>query len=596
MIPGLEIGMLIAGIIALATGKFTLSKKRIAKGTAARVAGVVLLLPLPLAFAAGFVIGLTCTAQGVPFRAEDWKFDLALIEGTIILGCLILAIVIAYSHSRPPESTAASMRNTVGWAEPVEDEALDVMPVGGSEAIQPRPVPVWSPPVPLRMDRAGKKPDVRRGNRNVVPWIVGGAAFFVVLVVAGCLLFFYWVRSQQSVPTPATYAQGDNLTPGENHQGAPPFNLEQYRAALRERERKMFPDKQTKQQVPPPAPGPIPVPTPGPIPAPAPVPINPLVLPPIPAAVAIKPPVLLQERVVVQLPSPVSDVTVGGGGRYLILHLSQQRQLAVFDVNEGKVVKSLPISADKIKIAAGMDKLIVVLCDTKMVQRWSLATWEREAEAPFAMKVPVVSTAMGSASDGPLLIEGCNWPSLGECVFFDILQMKKLELPSDPHSFFDTEPNVFVRGSANGRVFANMSYSGVQTCVLTNGQIQRYRGQGGRYPVPGPDGKVIYTQKGQCNVQLQPLGGDRPAWPAHCSLYYLTMGPTRGDLKIHRVGEVQSLLTIQGIEGAEEPTGESRSGLSLDRRIHFVPDAKLLITIPPTNDQLILRRVDVTRR
>ena len=64
-----------------------------------------------------------------------------------------------------------------------------------------------------------------------------------------------------------------------------------------------------------------------------------------------------------KLPAPAADACAGGGGRFLILHLAQTRQLAVFDVNQAKVVKYLPVPADNVRFAAGMNKLLVVAPD-----------------------------------------------------------------------------------------------------------------------------------------------------------------------------------------------------------------------------------------
>src|SRR5262249_45346531 len=59
-------------------------------------------------------------------------------------------------------------------------------------------------------------------------------------------------------------------------------------------------------------------------------------------------------------PAQVRDVCVGGGGRFLILHLLGQGRLAVFDVNEAKIVKSIPAPDDHTLFTAGMDKLFIL--------------------------------------------------------------------------------------------------------------------------------------------------------------------------------------------------------------------------------------------
>ena len=37
----------------------------------------------------------------------------------------------------------------------------------------------------------------------------------------------------------------------------------------------------------------------------------------------------------VRLPASIKDIVAGGGGRYLIMHLAQLRQLAIFDTSKG---------------------------------------------------------------------------------------------------------------------------------------------------------------------------------------------------------------------------------------------------------------------
>lgn len=106
MIFILEIGMLVAGILALAKGKLTFSKNRIVEGTAARVVGLILVLPLPLAFGIGVVIGfLTAFPHGVqrrPGGVQDFQDTLTLMELAIVLVCGVLAAVVGFAYSSRP--------------------------------------------------------------------------------------------------------------------------------------------------------------------------------------------------------------------------------------------------------------------------------------------------------------------------------------------------------------------------------------------------------------------------------------------------------------------------------------------------------------
>src|SRR5262249_49096224 len=77
------------------------------------------------------------------------------------------------------------------------------------------------------------------------------------------------------------------------------------------------------------------------------------------------------------------DVEVGGGGRFLVLHLRDRRKLAIFDLGEGKVVKEIPLADEVIRYAAGAHQVIVLYPNVQRIHFWSLTTFEREGQAPF---------------------------------------------------------------------------------------------------------------------------------------------------------------------------------------------------------------------
>src|SRR5262249_30090544 len=110
-----------------------------------------------------------------------------------------------------------------------------------------------------------------------------------------------------------------------------------------------------------------------------------------PPALAIKPAPLAGDKVTVNLPASMQQACVGGGGRYLILHLPQQRKLAVFDSNEAKVVKYLPVAEDEISFTAGLDKLFVALPAANLLQRWDLTTFEKELTVPAPVAVKALA-------------------------------------------------------------------------------------------------------------------------------------------------------------------------------------------------------------
>src|SRR5262249_41383010 len=72
-------------------------------------------------------------------------------------------------------------------------------------------------------------------------------------------------------------------------------------------------------------------------------------VPPLRPSPVVRPPQLSADKVVKKLSSPIADVAVGGGGRYLVLYLPQEHKLAVFDVSEAKITGFVPMPGDNVK-------------------------------------------------------------------------------------------------------------------------------------------------------------------------------------------------------------------------------------------------------
>lgn len=102
----LEILMLIAGLYALIAGKVTLSKGLQLQGTRARIAGLFLVAPLPLALVSGVVLGILVAASGSD--ASSILGIATVVEVLIVLGCLAGAVIYALATkpsnpSSPPQ-------------------------------------------------------------------------------------------------------------------------------------------------------------------------------------------------------------------------------------------------------------------------------------------------------------------------------------------------------------------------------------------------------------------------------------------------------------------------------------------------------------
>jgi hypothetical protein len=351
-------------------------------------------------------------------------------------------------------------------------------------------------------------------------------------------------------------------------------------------------------------------------PEPPPKPVEPaepgksLVAPPA-VQVSITPAPLKEDVTTLALPSAVSDIAVGGGGRYLFLHLPKERQLAVFDASAARVIRYLPLAEDNVKFAAGMDKLFILLTDKSILQRWNLVTMEREVTAPLPVTGTVKTMLMGSASGGPLFLGGVGGIGERGVTFLDPLTMKPLKPQgnADVGIGFDHYPPT-VRVSADGRVYGlwqqGLSPSGLRTMVIDGMTLKNhYEHTSVGHILPGPDGQTLFTGAGLYTAQTKKIGEKTGfTLPALHGSYYLALdnpfnvhpnqAKERLPVAVHMLGDARPLITLPSLEGLDRPDIFNRNAsLPLDKRLFLVPDARLLVTIPLTADKLYLHRFDL---
>jgi hypothetical protein len=335
------------------------------------------------------------------------------------------------------------------------------------------------------------------------------------------------------------------------------------------------------------------------------------------AALAIHPPALAKDKVEKLVPGTIANVSVGGGGRFLVLHLPKQRKLGIFDVNEARITHYLSVADDQVHFAAGQSKLLVVLGNQNILQRWDLITGKREVAVPFPLGGVIKTLALGSASEGPLLVYwavGTGALDRTSIDFLDIHTLNRLDLVKEGggggfhHCYRDF---MHIRASAEGSVFGMWCTShtpqGLNSLTLTGKQLEaHYDHTSVGHVVPGPQGKTLYTGSGPYTVQLKAMGNQRGLFcvPARHGRYYLSLTPRdRGripgiapkppGLALHLAGETRPLLTLADIQAPVLDERWTRTDFTMDKRIHLIPQAKLLVIIPGTNDRLILHRFDV---
>jgi hypothetical protein len=161
---------------------------------------------------------------------------------------------------------------------------------------------------------------------------------------------------------------------------------------------------------------------------------------------------------------------------------------------------------------------------------------------------------------------------------------------------------VHLRASANGSLFGAwntaVTPSGTASFVYTDALTRTfYSHSSPGYILPSPDGKTLFTRLGQQSPQLpmvfpQPPPGN-PVIPAHHGNYYLSL-PMPGKDGAPEIRAVARDKPVAVLGDLDVPTwaGEEwiKHDFTFDKRIHIIPEAGLVITIPTENDRLVLHR------
>lgn len=124
LLIGLGIGLMVAGIIALATGRMKFTKTRAVQGVPARLLGAALLAPLPVGFLAAMIYTMANIDPNQPEQAKEWARQndgaiTAVMAGTMI-GLAVLIIIIAAFLAKPIEPERKRYRR--GDYDDFEDE------------------------------------------------------------------------------------------------------------------------------------------------------------------------------------------------------------------------------------------------------------------------------------------------------------------------------------------------------------------------------------------------------------------------------------------------------------------------------------------
>ncbi len=313
-----------------------------------------------------------------------------------------------------------------------------------------------------------------------------------------------------------------------------------------------------------------------------------------PSSVKIAPPALDTDKVSKRLPGTYSEVALGGAGRYLIFQMPKLKKLAIFDVNEARVTKYIPLTEDDIAFAAGLDSIVVGLKKSGKLERWSLTTSELEKTFTPPFSEAITSVALGHASNGPVVVNG-QFLELDTFGYSPLVDDKTKERPNIGGGRIP---------SADGTVYTSwntqLSPSSSTTFVVEGGVVKRYEGGEYRHVVPGPDGRTMFTGKGIAGQTLQRAGADDANYgyclPAVRGEYFLSLTTSDeksgGGFAVHFGNLKRPIGKLDKAGHGLRFDGWDRDPSGPWKRAFLIPDAKVIAVLPASNDQVVLHKFD----
>jgi hypothetical protein len=307
-------------------------------------------------------------------------------------------------------------------------------------------------------------------------------------------------------------------------------------------------------------------------------------------------------KVEVKFPEPFAQVRTGGAGRYLIFHFPKAKKLAVFDVSQAKVVHEIEVP-DDVRYAAGLDKLLVVVPGQPLLQRWDLRTFRREKTRPAPGGV--LAAFMGSGGRGPLLLF-----IAGGLVVWDVERMEHADMDASglgPYKGNDPLYRISADGQAIVVTQPGQQYVLVRLRRPKNTLAKSPDAYGFNYgfnahgALPNTDASLVFRFGGIYDGDMRPLAAAAfqglVLLPTEDPRFFLALKEESRDTSrvlICASADRQVVLEVPGVEKMTGPGFTPYAGLfGEEPRVHYLPSAHVLVTLPQSNDRVVVRSLNL---
>lgn len=307
----------------------------------------------------------------------------------------------------------------------------------------------------------------------------------------------------------------------------------------------------------------------------------------------------------VALDGPVTAMYVGGAGKYLAFHLGTSRELVVYDVVVAKVVSRVNgIDPNNSRIAVSRDKVFVGRRSDVRLTRYDLRTGAQEATVAGVPGERLEHMAVGSGSDGPLVLGVNTQERRYQARLYDPNTLATFEADIDDPQRADAQRFPFNTGLGA----AHVAVSGDGRAISLGDRLFT-RTAGGYVAVtinpssglrPSPDGAVLTGNSlVESNGRVVRFEDREVRWmiPAADGPFFLGIEYGRRDgarLMLHLDRDPKPLGELPGAEHVTELLARAGGGVvSAHQHATFLPEPGLVVYALPNSRQVQLLPVDL---
>lgn len=318
----------------------------------------------------------------------------------------------------------------------------------------------------------------------------------------------------------------------------------------------------------------------------------------------------------IEFPGVISEVIWASGGKNLLLGLRDPKELVIFDVVKGKVSQTWPLSKNELLITAGNKHVVIIDKTDHTIERLSLDTGKTELKRDLPENTTIDAVAMGYASNGPLFVRSLNasqkFPS-GKLQFYQLSNLEELRVPGfEGNVMLPEKKSIQIRASGVGDVFGIWCYEvspqGLRLLKFDGAEVQVESQHVSAGPIsPNFQGNTIFTTilgtwtPQAAHISNEPQGIPLVPTTMNSLAVSIPDNPynpqrTRGRVPapaVYTGRDNEKLIELPNYELGKTDFVE---GLAFDyeKRVMFVPQVSRLLTIPTSNDRLVVRTFNLS--